>query len=271
MEENNQTNGEELQAQTQCPAAEQKEQVVENQKDATKDVQKSHKHNGRNKRGCSKAQSATTTSACGEIQDVAAFQEKLSGSHQKGYEGVSQEAENSENSEEANTSRDRYPRERRERKPRFERRPRFENQSEENAENADEQHAGPAFEKTEFKPRAVEVALDSKNFGSKKEDAPKADFVSSVSVEEPKVSMIARIKRMFANIFSKNSSNGAKFKKNHKDWKNKKGGDKRRQFNNSRGDFHGKKNFRHGGRKFDKNFKPRRDSNAGAPSNSDKA
>lgn len=265
MEENNQNNGENSQSQAQCPqcAAQQVEQVVEVEVNVTQNSTKAHKHNGRNKRGVSKAQATEVSANCGEIQDVVSFQEKLSGSHLKGYEGSenseSQQAQEGENSKPA------FNRENRERKSRQDRRPRFDN---ENTDESDEKHQGPSFEKPSFKPRAVEVALDSKGFANKRQNLQKSDFVSSASVEEPKISVIARIKRMFANIFRKNSSNGAKFKKNRKDWKNK-NSDKNRTFHNSKnGDFRGKKNYRQGGKRFDKNFKQtRRDNN----SQSDKA
>ena len=271
MEENNQNSGENLQASCpSCAAEEQKEQSVEVQESATQEVQRVHKHNGRNKRGVSKAQSAAQTAVCGEIQDASDFKEKLSGSHLKGYD--------SENSEEASQAcecscqqgeKPVQGRERRERKSRQDRRPKFDN---ENSEEQKPQREGPAFEKPSFKSRAVEVALDSKDFAAKQQCEQKCDFVSSVTVEEPKVGVIARIKRMFSGIFGKSEQNSAKFKKNRKDWKGKKS-DKNRQFSNSKNsDFKGRKNYRHGGKRYDKNFKqPRRENSAGGNRQSDKA
>ena len=277
MEENNQNSGEILEASKDCPscAAEQQElkQAAEAEREPevqpsqttqdgeSKEVKRVHKHNGRNKRGASKAQASAALAECGEIQDAASFKEKLSGSHLKGYEG-------SEGSQEQGSEGESRPfnRERRERRGRGDRRQRFENEAQ-----GDSEREGPAFEKPSFKSRAVEVALDSKDFPGKQETSPKCDFVSSTTVEEPKVGVIARIKRMFASIFSKSEADGAKFKKNRKDWKGSRG-DKNRRFSNSKNpNFKGGKNFRRGGKRYDKNFKQPRRENSGGNRQTDKA
>ena len=278
MEENNQNSGENLEAKdcptcaaeqrTTSPAAEAEREpeakVIETpQNSGEKEVRRVHKHNGRNKRGASKTQSASAVAECGEIQDAASFKEKLSGSHLKGYEGS--EGSREQSSEGTSESKP-FNRERRERRGRGDRRPRFENEAQ-----GDSEREGPAFEKPSFKSRAVEVALDSKDFPGKQETSQQCDFVSSSTVVEPKVGVIARIKRMFAGIFSKGESDGAKFKKNRKDWKGKKG-DKNRHFSNSKNpNFKGGKNFRRGGKRYDKNFKQPRRENSGGNRQTDKA
>lgn len=196
--------------------------------------------NHRNKSQHAKKETMVETSSCGEIADISSFKEKLSGKHIEGY--------SQEDSEQ--TDENRRPRHERNRKPRIE------NESE-NAEAVEDKHEGPSFEKSEFKPRAVEISLENSRPDFKKPEA-KADFVSYNLVEEPKIGLFKRIKRLFASLFKKEKKNGAKFKKNRKgDWKNK------RKFSNAKGDFKkggdfkNRKNFRPRNRRNDKGFKPR--------------
>ena len=131
----------------------------------------------------------------------------------------------------------------------------------ENEAPAQPERSGPAFEKPEFKPRAVEISLDDAPAASKK---PKnnADVVSYSSAEEPSVGILSRIKRLLSSIFKKNEKRG--FKKNRKDWKGK------RRFSNSKGDFKkgewkNRKNF-HSRRRGDKGGFNKRNRDQSAPS-----
>lgn len=197
--------------------------------------------NHRNKSQNAKKEQAAENSSCGEIADISSFKEKLSGKHIEGYAG-----EDGENDTEV-----RRPRQERNRKFRAE-------SASENSEAAEEKHEGPSFEKSEFKPRAVEVSLGNSRPEFKKPET-KVDFVSYNSVEEPKIGLFNRIKRLFSSLFKKDKKNGAKFKKNRKgDWKSK-----NRKFSNSKGDFKkggdfkNRRNFRPNNRRGDKGFKPR--------------
>lgn len=196
--------------------------------------------NHRNKSQNAKKEQSAENSSCGEIADISAFKEKLSGTHIEGYAGEDGE-DHPEN-----------------RRPRHDRNRKFraENDSED-AETEEKKHEGPSFEKSEFKPRAVEVSLEKSRPEFKKPEA-KADFVSYNSAEEPKIGLFNRIKRLFSSLFKKDKKNGAKFKKGRKgEWKNK------RKFSNSKGDFKkggdfkNRRNFRPHNRRGDKGFKPR--------------
>ncbi|MBR6389431.1 MAG: hypothetical protein IKS15_04865 [Opitutales bacterium] len=191
--------------------------------------------NHRNKSGLNaKKEAANESAVCGEIADVSAFKEKLSGKHIEGYAG-------GEDSEERRPRRERFRRE----------------DSAENSEEPSEKHEGPSFEKPQFRPRAVEISLENSRPDFKKPEA-KPDFVSYNSVEEPKIGFFKRIKNLFASLFKSGKKNGVKFKKNRKpDWK------KNRKFSNSKdgfkkgGDYKNRKNFRPRNRRPDKGFKPR--------------
>ncbi len=226
---------EEVKCENECSCA----QTAENPSTEEPKAYKPRK-NHRNKSQNVKKEQSAENSSCGEIADISAFKEKLSGRHIEGYAG--EDGDDLEN-----------------RRPRHERNRKFRAEGEsENSESAEERHEGPSFEKSEFKPRAVEISLENSRPEFKKPEA-KADFVSYNSAEEPKIGLFNRIKRLFSSLFKKDKKNGAKFKKNRKgDWKNK-----NRKFSNSKGDFKkggdfkNRRNFRPHNRRGDKGFKPR--------------
>ena len=230
MEENNQ-NEQTVQIQenpvSECPCQENAtpqspvaEEVVNIQLEQTQPAQKGEepkqykpRKNHRNKNARANQNKAGATSTCGEIAEGQVAKEKLSGEHQAGYKsGEGYKPKN---------------------KPSFDSNANDDEQKECNCEKSDE-HKGPAFEKSDFKPRAVEVSLDDAKAKSKK--GSKNDVVSYSCTEEPNISILSRIKRLFDKLFKKDKKSKAKFdKKNRKgDFKNRKGD---RRFNNSKGDF----------------------------------
>ena len=240
MEEN--TEIQEPQAQTlaleqELPQTAQTQAAAE-EKPATETEAYKPRKNHRNKSQSAKKDASAENSACGEIADISAFKEKLSGKHIEGYSAEDGSYEDSDR--------------------RRGRRRRFENSEESSeAEAQKPKRECPSFEKSEFRPRAVEVSLENSRPDFKKPEA-KPDFVSYNSVEEPKIGFFKRIKNLFASLFKKDKKGGAKFKKNRKpDWK------KNRKFSNSKdgfkkgGDFKNRKHFRPHNRRGDKGFKPR--------------
>lgn len=245
MEEN--TQNEQVEQNTQCECAPKEcecsskcqepennsvEQNVETKEEAAvaetcevkENVEKPYKprKNHRNKSAAKSANKANASQTCGEIASGAEAQEKLSGAHLAGYkDGEGYKPRHKRNYEDS-----------------------------ENAETCEEcecqKRKGPAFEKPEFKPRAVEISLDNAQNGAKKDDSKK-DVVSYSGAEEPSIGLLARIKKFFATLFKKDKKSNVKFRKNRKDWKNKKGD---RRFNNSKGDFK-KGDFKNrGGKKY---------------------
>lgn len=258
-------------------------QQVSEQKKPERNVRR----NGRNKSGArSVAQKGAEaqTESCGEIEDLANFKEKLSGSNVSGYA----EGEASEKSAERPFGKSRERRfdgDRPNRKVRdFERRDKApveqsaeEKPAEENAEVASENKEvketspeGPFFEsKKVVSSRAVEVPLTDRRpkFSNEKSRDDGVVSYSSKGSECPSVSLFERIKNAIASIFGKKSDNGKKrFNKDHRhgDFKGHRHGGDRKPYNKDRrggGDF---KRRHNSDRRTSQNRRPR-DNNRNTP------
>ena len=200
--------------------------------------------NGRNRtEGRNGSRNATKPQeTCGEISDISTFKEKLSGSNVSGYG-------DSENAEEKKSQRfEKGERRRKNHEENAEENVVEENQ---NAEASEQSSEGPAFESSNVAPRAVEVSLsDRKPKFANDKDRKENGIVSysSTTAECPSVSLLARIKNAIASIFGKKQKDNKKFRKDKRDFKNRKHGDKKFSNKGRRDDFKKRK----GGHRYDR-------------------
>lgn len=181
---------------------------------------KPRRKNGRNSRASASSATKTANQSpnCGEIADMSAASEKLSGSNVNGYskkqsKKPEQKTENVENEKSDILA-----------------------ENEEKPEAEKEEHTGPSFEQKKFTPRTIEVKLEDKRPKNVGENKANDGVVSYSAADEAacSVSLFARIKSALKSIFggkkkSKKFDKKKKFDKNFKkDFKGKK------KFNNSK-------------------------------------
>lgn len=253
--------------------------------------QQVRRKNGRNcgrQRSSAKLENQASSTACGEIEDMSSFSEKISGSNVNGY-GDSNPYENSEASDDGRKF-DRNPRRRRDDRgekgdrKRFERKDVSENSNDSEALEAsdetssetalEEERKGPMFEVSNSTSGiAIETPLVDRRERGKNSFKNKDSGVVSYSPELPKKGVLARIKAMLSSVFGGRAkkSNSKNSFKNNKNWKNEKGGKK---FNNRQGNRHNNRSRNGGagnggGKKRYHSNNPRRRGSGGAPRSGD--
>lgn len=215
-----------------------------------------HRKNGRNRSISGGVQRTNAVREnCGEISDISAFKEKLSGSNVSGYGNSSQTDEKPERKRQGDR-RDRFSR--RDRKQDFSDGESSSTDQPSEVAQAEGQHNGPSFETQVQKDRPVEVRLHDRRVRPHAAETKIDEGVISYSATEcscPPISLFARFKNAVAAIFGKKDSKKKKFSNSRKGFKgnrdNKKfrGMDGKRRFDNNR---RGHGNFNPKGRNFHK-------------------
>lgn len=188
--------------------------------------------NGRNSRHSASQQNKSDNAlACGEIADISAASERLSGKNVNGY--IPRKPRNAESEEPA-----RQPNAEVAENSETEAKTQPESESgDPQCECAESEHDGPSFERRKFTPRTIEVSLDDSRPNKRCCQNKLPDGVVSYSAAEtdcPSLSLFARIKAALKSIFS--GKKGKKFdRKNRKFDKNfKKDFKGKRKFNNNK-------------------------------------
>ena len=205
--------------------------------------------NGRNSRHSASQNKSDNALACGEIADISAASERLSGKNVNGY--TPRKPRNAESEEAA-----RQPKAEVVENSEPEAKPQTESENgETQCKCTETEHEGPSFERRKFTPRTIEVSLDDSRPNKRCCQNKLPDGVVSYSAADeadcPSLSLFARIKAALKSIFS--GKKGKKFdKKNRKFDKNfKKDFKGKRKFNNN------KYRAKNGGRGGNKNFNRR--------------
>jgi len=221
MEDNNiAPSSEPTDTQAECAKQSQESNAVCENTEATtqKPAVKTFHKNGRNRSAAKSNRKVAPAEVCGEVSDLSAFKEKLSGESPSGYADCKRPNREETAEDESQTSQEEPTRE------------------------------GPSFETEKFKPRAVEVPLTDRRIGKSKEksDEGVVSYTSNVPQECPSLSLFTRIKNAIRSIFSGKKKNKKRKFHNHKgEWKNQRNGDfkKRRGNYNNKGKF--QKNYHH--------------------------
>ncbi len=257
MEEENKIDEQNTPVEQETPAAEApaepQAQETAQPEAAKQTAPKKLRKNGRNRSGARSSSAATASNSCvcGEIEDLGAVKEKLSGKNIGGY---------GERPQKTGCQAEDRP-ERRERRPRREEQPSENAETEVKAESAEvaveisetveteakSDATGPSFETKEFKPRAIEVPLSDKRVrGAKDSRSSTAGAVSYSPESLPPVSLMARIKEAIKSLFGgseKKSKSGKGAKEDRKGGDRKFHGERRRD---GKGGHHRGGSNRHG-------------------------